>query len=56
MPPRIPLRLRKDERFDVNDRIRFARYDDVAEALIKGGADPALTNGDGLTASMVEGS
>jgi ankyrin repeat protein len=28
-------------------------YDDVAEALMKGGADAKLTNGDGLTASMV---
>jgi uncharacterized protein len=28
-------------------------YDDVAAALIKGGADPKLTNGDGLTPSMV---
>src|SRR3954463_8301439 len=28
-------------------------YDAVAEALIKGGADPKLTNADGLTATMV---
>ena len=28
-------------------------YEDVAAALIKGGADPKLTNGDGLTPSMV---
>ena len=28
-------------------------HDDVAAALIKGGADPKLTNGDGLTATMV---
>src|SRR5262249_49027945 len=28
-------------------------HDDVVAALIKGGADPKLTNGDGLTPSMV---